>query len=179
MKAIERARFNGSGRESLIYDFVDSDSCYSLTVDPRTKKLYYFGELFNNMWSADLNGENGKILIGSQSKAQDLTVTKDYFYWASSSNSYKSVWQLPKNASDGEHPKEVRFYTDKPLSLVANYKIVDLTRGIKDCQSLSRLIPAISAAPRHTGKQCGVPVCANYCLHGSCRVDDRGFPKCR
>lgn len=205
---IERARFDGSDREVI----VDTDLYVpvSIAVDQRTKKIYWADDregIHYSIESADLDGKNRrKLLSGINHQPNDLTISKDYIFWADLD--YKAVWRLPKDPPKNAEPtKYLEFENEIPLNIAFNYRIQDQIEGQPECEAMANLsahsyphtsfkIPTdaglfcvhgvrdgisttCTCSPGYTGERCDTSVCHNHCLHGDCSLTANGEPVCR
>ena len=117
----------------------------------------------------------------------------------------KHVWKVRKpSLLPSNYTNYLDIHAKGEVGITANYKIRDQFDGVQECQSLSSLSPQNSlkiareyegpfcvhgvkvigqsvceCSPGYTGERCDVHVCENYCLHGTCSIDDQGLPKCR
>ncbi|XP_026762895.2 protein cueball isoform X1 [Galleria mellonella] len=206
---IERARFDGTGREIII----DKDIYMpvSIAVDQQTQKLYWADDregIHYSIESADLDGRNIKTLyMGTYHQPNALAVSKDAIYWVDWG--YKSVWKLPKESTKSLDPVElIGFSNEVPFGIVANYQIKDQTEGTNECEELIKLsqnktlindtfnIPrdvglfclhgvkvngqlACNCSAGYTGQRCEISICHNYCFKGECEIASDGTPECR
>ncbi|KAJ8715309.1 hypothetical protein PYW08_005290 [Mythimna loreyi] len=119
----------------------------SFAIDPQTQKNYFIAGFNLNFFNkADLTAKNFNrqketILSNYHKSTQELTISKEYIYWVSSRGSYKTVWQIPKNATKlSAKPKEIfNFYTTKTVGIATNYKIKDQVQSLQNCEVLANL----------------------------------------
>lgn len=172
---IERARFNGSDREVIVKDL---HKPVSLAVDQQTKRIYWADDkegIRYTIESADLDGGNRKILLdGEDHRPNALTVSKDSVYWLDLD--YKTIWQLPKNASQNTAPiKYVEFSNEVPFGIAANYPVEEQIKG-QYCEALENvslnttdhIIQPHNIIPNDHGL---------FCVHGK-KVDNELICKC-
>ncbi|XP_073946899.1 low-density lipoprotein receptor repeat domain-containing protein cueball isoform X3 [Choristoneura fumiferana] len=163
---IERARFDGSDRRTVIGDNIFMP--VSIAVDQQTKKLYWADDkegIHYSIESSDLDGTQASrktLHVGTFHQPNALTVSKDSVYWVDWG--YKSVWKLPKKALQNAEPKELIGFSNKvPFGIVANYQVADQTEGVNDCSNLVSLSQNTSAINNSftIPKDVGL-----FCLHG-------------
>ena len=107
------------------------------------------------------------------------------------------------------HVKQLfEFKTEVPIGIAANYKVSEQAQGLTNCEVLTSLVKNNSVTdnllkiateevpfcvhglkdggqsrckctPGYIGVRCDVSVCENYCLHGTCSINDEGLPNCR
>ncbi|KAJ8716346.1 hypothetical protein PYW08_013631 [Mythimna loreyi] len=150
--SIEMARFDGAERKLVIDG--NMRTVYNLVIDQNTQRMYWTDDVFERkrggishffVRSADLNGENKRILYIDTEKNQPraLTVSKDSLYWVPSFDLTNNIWQLPKNPTKGKDttPSAIKVSGWLSNNIVANYNIEDQIQGIQDCESLRNLLP--------------------------------------
>ncbi|KAJ8703961.1 hypothetical protein PYW07_013255 [Mythimna separata] len=146
---IERARFDGSDREVVIYAKYKLD-LHSLAIDQQARKIYWKTpetSLNNTVDSADFDGKNRKPVLEQMNIAGDilphdhpnsLALSNGYLLSVSrcSTCSPRLVLKYPKPLKTYVYRRQFKIHTESLLAIATNYKIGDQVRGIYDCSHI-------------------------------------------
>lgn len=102
-------------------------------------------------------------------------------------SSSDTVWKIAKNASEKDEPIAVHGFNNlDPKGIVMRKSFFMAHESNTECQSVIQVIrkeavnvfSSAEAKSDNTTAKHKVPMCYNYCLHGTCHVSSTGYPKC-
>ncbi|KAJ8706160.1 hypothetical protein PYW07_010937 [Mythimna separata] len=182
---------------------------HSLVIDQRKQRMYWIepaNSFTYHINYADLNGQIvtkttiidlPEVLFTNPASNRMTLSERDLFVSSWWPEFYTTISKMSKEAYVGS-----RFFrivsgsvANQDFSIVARNQI--RIQDIRHCEAVKCFDEKHSVdpycvhgekvfgrclckcAPGYIGKRCDVSVCDNYCLQGSCSLNDQGLPKCR
>lgn len=122
--SIRRASLDGARNEVIVSDGLDMP--LGIVVDQYSRRIYWVDDQqgrYYSVESAALDGSARRTLVNDMNNApQNLAVDQESVYWTD--DTYRAVWRVAKNATQGAAEKVVQFKDAGPNGVIVREQLL-------------------------------------------------------